>query len=96
MYASFCLGVYFSALYLSSKNLLSLIIVHFIINFFSLLDEINFVENTSVFLENEENNMYSFIGKLITIIIYSIPLIIGLYIIFKLKKEDIKILNKKY
>lgn len=92
MYASFCIGVYFSALYLSSKNLLSLTIAHFIINFFSSLDEINFVENTSVSLENNINN---FIGELITITIYSIPLIIGLYIIFKFKKDDIKILNRE-
>ncbi len=94
MYASFCIGIYFSALYLSCKNLLSLSIAHFIINFFSSLDEIDFVENTSSTLENVENSMYNFIGELITIIIYSIPLIIGLYIIFNFKKEEIKILNR--
>ena len=46
-------------------------------------------------LENVENNINNFIGELITITIYSIPLIIGLYIIFKFKKDDIKILNRE-
>jgi len=90
IYAVTCLGFMYSSVYLKTKNIFVLSVIHFISNFFAGVGELNFVQITET-LPNVENSLGTIIlTEFIRLIIFGIPLLIGLFVIKQIDKKDIE------
>ena len=92
VYATACFGIMYGATYLKTRSILTLGIIHFISNFFSSIRElkINDVVNYSNILASDKTFISIVISEIFRIVIFGIPLIIGLYLIYNTKREDLK------
>ena len=69
-------------------------ILHFLTNFFTLIKEISSVSNEPYEKVIQQDDLASLIiSQLLTLIIYGIPLFIGLYLILKMSQKDIDALK---
>jgi membrane protease YdiL (CAAX protease family) len=96
VYATTCFGVMYGATYLKTRSILTLGILHFISNFFASITELNFIEvidNSISIVDKSLTN--TIISEVFRIIIFGIPLVIGLYLIYNSDKDDIKKLNSE-
>ena len=94
IYAASCIGIMYGATYLRTKSIVILGILHFLTNFFTLIKEISSVSNEPYEKVIQQDDLASLIiSQLLTLIIYGIPLFIGLYLILKMSQKDIDALK---
>ncbi len=89
IYAATCIGFLFAATYIKTRSLLLLGIIHFLINFFSMINELNLSEqvnkNTTEIISNPSNNILEIILKFI---IFGIPLFMGYFMLNQSDEKD--------
>jgi membrane protease YdiL (CAAX protease family) len=90
VYATSCFGIMYGATYLKTRSILILGILHFVSNFFSMINELEFIElvNNSVAM-TDKSLINIIISEIFRIIIFGIPLIIGLILIYNTDENDI-------
>jgi membrane protease YdiL (CAAX protease family) len=90
VYATTCFGIMYGATYLKTRSILILGIFHFVSNFFSMINELEFIElvNNSVAM-TDKSLINIIISEIFRIIIFGIPLIIGLILIYNTDENDI-------
>jgi membrane protease YdiL (CAAX protease family) len=90
VYATTCFGIMYGATYLKTRSILILGIFHFVSNFFSMINELEFIElvNNSVTM-TDKSLINIIISEIFRIIIFGIPLIIGLILIYNTDENDI-------
>lgn len=90
VYATTCFGVMYGATYLKTRSILTLGILHFISNFFSMINELEFIEiiNNSVTVA-DKSLINIIISEIFRIIIFGIPLVIGLFLIYNTDENDL-------
>jgi len=90
VYATACFGVMYGATYLKTRSILTLGFLHFISNFFSMINELNFIEliNNSVTVA-DKSLINIIISEIFRIIIFGIPLVIGLFLIYNTDENDL-------
>jgi membrane protease YdiL (CAAX protease family) len=94
IYAASCIGIMYGATYLRTKSIVILGILHFLTNFFTLIKEISLSSNEPYEKVIQQDDLVSLIvSQFLTLIIYGIPLFIGLYLILKMPKKDIESLK---
>jgi membrane protease YdiL (CAAX protease family) len=99
VYATACFGVMYGATYLKTRSIITLGFLHFISNFFSMINELNFSEVAlnSINTSSDKSITNLIISELFRIILFGIPLIIGLFLIYNTDKNDInKLASKNY
>lgn len=95
IYAASCIGIMYGATYLRTKNLFFLGFLHFLTNFFTLITEISLYSSDTYEKVLQEDDLISMIiSQFLTIIIYGIPLFIGLYLILKMPQKEIEDIKK--
>lgn len=96
VYATTCFGVMYGATYLKTRSLLTLGVLHFISNFFASITELSFIDiiNNSV-IEVDKSLINIIISEIFRIVIFGIPLVIGIYLIYHTNKEDLNKLNSE-
>ncbi|MBD3425137.1 MAG: CPBP family intramembrane metalloprotease [Candidatus Latescibacteria bacterium] len=89
VYAAFCLGVMYSAVYLKTGSIIILGVLHSISNFFASISEL--VEPGSIIysLSTEKTVVEIIISNVLILIIFGLPLVIGLCILKQTNKRDI-------
>ena len=96
VYATASFGIMYGATYLKTKSILLLGFLHFVSNFFSSLGELNTSEIIDQVITTPTDSLIiSIINEILRIIIFGIPLIIGLYLISTINQSDIKAWNNK-
>ena len=98
VYATACFGVMYGATYLKTRSILTLGLIHFISNFFAAIQELEITDvanYTNAIIASDKTFIIIIINKLLTLFIFGIPLIIGLYLIFYTNKEDLNKLTLK-
>lgn len=96
IYAASCLGIMYGASYLKTRSILILGMLHFICNFFASISELNFTETINNTVEIADKSLVNMIiSEILKIIIFGIPLVIGLYLIYRTNKDDLNKLNKE-
>lgn len=94
IYAASCIGIMYGATYLRTKSIVILGILHFLTNFFTLIKEISLSSNEPHEKVIQQDDLVSLIvSQFLTLIIYGIPLFIGLYLILKMTQKDIESLK---
>lgn len=94
IYAASCIGIMYGATYLRTKSIVILGILHFLTNFFTLIKEISLSSNEPYEKVIQQDDLVSLIvSQFLTLIIYGIPLFIGLYLILKMPQKDIESLK---
>jgi CAAX protease family protein len=93
VYATTCFGFMYGATYIKTRSLLTLGILHFISNFFSMIVELSFVNNPSI--EENKTLINIIISEIFRIIIFGVPLIIGLFLIYNTNEKDLNNLTSK-
>lgn len=90
VYATTCFGIMYGATYLKTRSILTLGLLHFISNFFSMINELNFIEliNNSVTVA-DKSLINIIISEIFRIIIFGIPLVIGLFLIYNTNENDL-------
>lgn len=96
VYAATCLGIMYGATYLKTRSILTLGLLHFIINFFSAINELNFIEviNNSVTVA-DKSLINIIISEIFRIIIFGFPLVIGLFLVYDTDENDLKKLTNE-
>lgn len=92
VYIATCLGVMFSAMFLKSRNIFILIVAHFIFNIFSVLEELEMNATIEASVIDDRTSFEIVTSNLLILIIFGIPLLIGIAI---LKNLDIKLLKNQ-
>jgi len=90
VYAATCFGIMYGATYLKTRSILTLGLLHFLSNFFSSITELNFSETISqsaVVLD--PSLVTTILSEIFKLIIFGIPLIIGLLLITFTDQDDI-------
>lgn len=96
VYAATCLGIMYAATYLKTRSILTLGLLHFLSNFFSSITELNFNEiitQSAIVVDPSLAN--TILTEIFRIIIFGIPLIIGLFIINYTDQDDLNKLKAK-
>ncbi|QCE43055.1 CPBP family intramembrane glutamic endopeptidase [Psychroserpens sp. NJDZ02] len=90
VYATTCFGIMYGATYLKTRSILTLGILHFISNFFSMINELEFIAliNNSVNI-TDKSLVNIIITEIFRIIIFGIPLVIGLFLIYNTDRDDL-------
>lgn len=90
VYATTCFGIMYGATYLKTRSILTLGLLHFISNFFSMINELDFIEviNNSVTIA-DKSLINMMISEIFRIIIFGTPLIIGLFLIYNSDENDL-------
>lgn len=91
VYAATCIGFLWCSVYIKTKNLALIIVIHFLSNYFAGLQE--YVIGSPNTLSNKNLDVIHPLSKiiieeLIRIIIYGIPLILGLLILNEVNEKD--------
>jgi len=94
IYATFSLGFLYASIYLKTKNIYILIFIHFITNFFSQIGELENVEIVKNIITTHKTNLELILSEIIRLIIFGIPLFIGLFILKSISKKDVSMLLK--
>lgn len=94
VYATACFGIMYGATYLKTRSILTLGFLHFMSNFFSMINELNFIEiiNSSAPIV-DKSLVNIIISEIFRIIIFGIPLIIGLFLIYSTDEYDLNKLS---
>ncbi len=90
IYATFAFGFMYGAAYLKTKNIIILAIIHSLSNFFAGIVDI---ENQAIhenIIESNKSGLEIIFSEIIRIIIFGIPILIGLFTISQIKEEEIK------
>lgn len=90
VYAATCFGIMYGATYLKTRSILTLGLLHFLSSFFSSITELNFSETISqsaVVLD--PSLVTTILSEIFKLIIFGIPLIIGLLLITFTDQDDI-------
>jgi membrane protease YdiL (CAAX protease family) len=91
VYIATCLGVMFSAMFLKSRNIFILIIGHFVLNLFSILEELKMKAAPAAAGVMADKTSFEIIGALILILlIFGIPLLIGIFILRSIPVRQLK------
>jgi len=90
VYAASCLGIMYGATYLKTRSILTLGLLHFLTNFFSAINELNFIEVINNSVAKVDTSLINIIiSEILRIIIFGIPLIIGLFLIYNTDENDL-------
>jgi len=95
VYATACFGIMYGATYIKTRSLLTLGLLHFFSNFFSQISELNFIEvisNSTTIADKSLVNII--ISEIFRLIVYGIPLIIGLFLIYNTNEKDLNMLTR--
>jgi len=95
MYAAACLGFMYAATYLKTRSILILGVLHFLSNFFSGIDELADPETVLTAVVRENTIFESIASQILTLIIFGIPLLIGLFVLKFTDEKDIEALGGK-
>lgn len=90
VYAATCFGIMYAATYLKTRSILTLGLLHFLSNFFSNITELNFNEiitQSAIVVDPSLAN--TILTEIFRIIIFGIPLIIGLFLINYTDQDDL-------
>lgn len=90
VYGATCFGVMYSAIYLKTRSIIVLSILHFINNFFSGIEEL---ADSGILLESVSRDrtiIEIIVSNLLTIIAFGFPFLIGLYILRRTNKEEVE------
>lgn len=92
VYAASCLGVLYGAVYLKTRSILVLSILHFLSNFFAMIGVLEIstvIETVSI---TEKSFFENISTEIVRLIIFGIPLLVGLIIIAYIDKKEVDIL----
>ncbi len=96
VYATTCFGIMYGATYIKTRSILTLGFLHFLSNFFSMINELNFIEVISNSVTEVDRSLLNIIiSEIFRIIIFGIPLIIGLFLIYNTNEKDLNKLTSK-
>lgn len=91
VYIATCLGMMFSSMFLKSRNIFILIIGHFILNIFSILEELEMNAATTVTRVVEDKTTIEIITSLVLFfIIFGIPVLIGIAILRHVNDKQLR------
>lgn len=92
VYAASCLGIMYGAVYIKTRSIIILSILHFLSNFFALIGtlEVSTLIETNNFIES--SFLVEFVEEIIRLVIFGIPLLIGLIVIKFINKKDVGVL----
>lgn len=94
VFAAFCIGVMYCSVYLKTKSIFVLGVLHFISNFFAGIGELTDSEVIVNSISTDKTIIEIIISNILTVIIFGLPLVIGLYIFKKIdRKEVIELVN---
>jgi uncharacterized protein len=88
MYAAACLGVLYSAVYLKTRNILMLAILHFLTNFFAGIGELGPISDIVATSSGNKTSIEIFLSAIATLVIFGLPLLMGLFILDKIEIEE--------
>lgn len=94
IYAATGLGVMYGAIYLKTRSIIVLAILHFLSNFFAGVGELeigSILEHRKII---ESSILNSILTEFFRIFIFGIPLLIGLFVIRQVDKSEIEVLLK--
>lgn len=95
IYATIGLGFMYGAIYLKTRSIITLSVIHLLSNFFAGLSELetrHILENTA---KVEPSLMNSVFAEIFRLVIFGIPLLIGLFVVKQVHPQDIELLLKK-
>lgn len=87
LYATACLGFMYGAVYLKTKRLLVLTVIHFLSNFFAGLESLSTVPVMEQ-VQLEKSFVTTLVTEVFRIVIFGIPFLIGFWIIKKTGRES--------
>jgi membrane protease YdiL (CAAX protease family) len=90
VYAAFCIGVMYSSIYLKTRNIIVLGVLHFISNFFAGIVELMGSETIVNSVSGDKTIIELIVSNVFTLIIFGLPLLIGLYILKKTNREEVR------
>lgn len=90
IYAATCIGFMYSSIYLKTKNILPLSIAHFLSNFFASINTLSMTGVIESPSRVETSMAIIILTEIIRLIIFGLPLLIGLIILTRVTTEDIK------
>jgi len=95
IYAASCLGIMYGAIYLKTRSILLLSVFHFFANFFALSGELHKNDVITNINPIEPPLLQTIIAEIFRLIIFGIPLLVGFFVIKRIKKTElIAIINK--
>ncbi len=90
VYATTCFGIMYGATYIKTRSILTLAILHFISNFFSMIHELNFIEIISNSTTQLDTSHFTIlVSAIFRMNVFGIPLIIGLFLIYNTDEKDL-------
>ena len=92
VYGATCLGVMFSAIYLKTRSIIILSILHAMSNFFAGIEELVDSENLIESASRNRTLIEIIASNVLTIFVFGFPFIIGLYILRRTDKEEVETL----
>ncbi|HAG14959.1 MAG TPA: hypothetical protein DCG69_00335 [Bacteroidales bacterium] len=92
VYAASCLGVLYGAVYLKTRSILVLSILHFLSNFFAMIGVLEISTVIETVRITEKSFFENISTEIVRLIIFGIPLLVGLIIIAYIDKKEVDIL----
>ncbi|MEO1263638.1 MAG: CPBP family intramembrane glutamic endopeptidase [Bacteroidota bacterium] len=90
IYAASCLGVMYAATYVKTRNIIFLALLHFASNFFAGIGELLPQEEIVDTIVKEKSTIEIILSHTFRVIIFGIPLLIGLFLTSKTNENDVK------
>ncbi len=91
VYASTCFGVMYGATYLKTRNIIILGLIHFASNFFASINELLLLDEAIQTTISANKSLINIIlSEIFRIIIFGIPLLIGLWLVYTIDEKDLK------
>lgn len=96
VYATTCIGFMYGATYLKTRSIITLGFLHFLSNFFSMINELNFIEVINNLVTVADKSLINIIiSEIFRILIFGFPLVIGLYLVYNTDENDLKKLTNE-
>ncbi len=90
VYAAFCLGAMYSAIYLKTRSIIILGVLHFITNFFAGIGELSGSETIVNSISRGKTIIEMVVSNALTLVIFGLPLLIGLYVLKNTNREEVE------
>ncbi|TRX71022.1 CPBP family intramembrane glutamic endopeptidase [Carboxylicivirga sp. M1479] len=90
IYAASCLGIMYATVYLKTRSILTLSIIHFLSNFLALLGTHEFSSTTEAINVSQSTFLTALIEEVVRLIIYGIPILISILLLNYTSEKDIR------
>ena len=93
IYATTCIGFMYGAVYLKTKNLFILTLIHFLSNFAIGIEDLKITEVEKI-VSIAPSLLENIVTEIFRIVIFGVPFMIGMITINKMSHNEIKLLTK--